>query len=209
MTDASVKALSVLRHTDNMQWYVVPILVFAIYIYIVEIEKRNWSAVLLGIAFWAAEFIWEMFNALILHFTQYAPVWCTPGPSAFTIYAGLNIEICLFFAILGILIIKVLPEDKNVKILRVPNRLFIPVTMGLIGVSVEILLNRCNLLIWDYSWWNWPHFYLIAIGYCAPFTGLVWLHDNLSLKAKKTLAIAVPILAIACHIIFAVALKWV
>ena len=209
MTDASIKALSVLRHTDHMQWYVVPILVFVIYIYVVEIERKNWGAVLLGIAFWAAEFIWEMFNASILHFTQYAPLWCTPGPSAYTIYAGLNIEICLFFAICGVLIIKALPEDKNMKILAIPNRLFIPILMGLAGVFVEVLLNRCDLLIWDYKWWSWPRVYLIIIAYCAPFTGLAWLHDNLTMKAKVAAAIVVSLLAITCHVVFASMLGWV
>jgi len=209
MTDASAQALAVLRNADNMQWYVVPIFVFAVYIYIVEIEKRNWSAVLLGIAMWATETIWEMLNALLLHFTQYAPLWSTPGKSAYVIYVGLNIEITLFFSVVGLMVIKALPEDKNMKILGIPNRLFIPTLMGLTGVLVEVLLNRCDRLIWDWWWWGWPHVYLIVIAYCAPWIVLAWLHDNLSMRSKRIGAIVMPLLAIVCHLIFATILGWI
>jgi len=209
MTEASIQALNVLRRADNMQWYVVPILVIVIYIYIVEIEKRNWSAVLLGIILWASETTWEMFNALILHFTQYAPLWSTPGKSAYVIYVGLNIEITLFFSIVGLMLIKALPEDKNMKIMGIPNRIFIPTLMGLLGVFVEVILNQCDLLIWDWWFWGWPHVYLIVIGYCAPWLCLAWLHDNLSMRSKKIGAVFTLMLAIVCHIVFATILGWI
>jgi len=71
------------------------------------------------------------------------------------------------------------------------------------------LLNRCGMLIWDYKFWCWPNIYLIVIGYCAPLLVLVWLHDRLSLRAKKIGAILMPALAGVCHLIFAVMLGWV
>jgi hypothetical protein len=74
---------------------------------------------------------------------------------------------------------------------------------------VEVLLNRSNMLIWDYKFWNWPNVYLIAIGYCAPLLALVWLHDNLSLRQKKIGVILMSALAITCHIVFATILGWV
>lgn len=209
MTDASVQALSVLRITDNMQWYIIPLLVSVFYVYFVEIEKRNWSPVLLGLAFWAGEFIWEMFNALILHFTNYAPLWTTPGKSAFVIYAGLNIEISFFFAVYGLIVLKILPEDKKMKIMGIPNRIFIPVILGLCGLFVEVLLNKSNMLIWSYNFWNWPNVYLIAVAYCLPMLVLVWLHDTLSLRAKKIGLVLVSVLAVVCHIVFASILGWV
>ncbi|MCE5211984.1 MAG: hypothetical protein LLG40_10555 [Deltaproteobacteria bacterium] len=209
MTDASVQALSVLRITDNMQWYIIPLLVSVFYVYFVEIEKRNWSPVLLGLAFWAGEFIWEMFNALILHFTNYAPLWTTPGKSAFVIYAGLNIEISFFFAVYGLMVLKILPEDKKMKIMGIPNRIFIPVILGLCGLFVEVLLNKSNMLIWSYNFWNWPNVYLIAVAYCLPMLVLVWLHDTLSLRAKKIGLVLVSVLAVVCHIVFASILGWV
>jgi len=209
MTDASLQALSVLRHTENMQWYIVPLLVSVFYVYFVEIEKKNWSPVLLGLAFWATEFIWEILNALLLHITDYSALWTTPGKSAFVIYAGLNIEISFFFAVYGLMVLKILPQDKNMKILGIPNRLFIPTILGLAGVFVEVLLNKANMLIWAYKHWNWPNIYFIVIAYCVPLLVLVWLHDNLSLRAKKIAVVLMSTLAIVCHIVFATILGWI
>ena len=210
MTEASEQVLRILRSTDNMQWYVVPLLVFVIYVYVVEVGRRNWSAVLLGIALWAAELTWEMFNALILHFTQYAPLWCTPGGnSAFVIYAGLNIEIEFFFAVGGLMVVKSLPEDKNMRIAGIPNRILIPMGFGLTAVLVEVLLNRSGLLIWAYPWWNWPHIWLIILGYCLPWLGLAWCHDHLSLAAKKRMALLLVLSAVILHILFVNVLGWI
>ena len=122
-----------------------------------------------------------------LHITDYAPLWTTPGKSAFVIYAGLNIEISFFFAVYGLMVLKIMPEDKNMKILGIPNRFFIPTVLGLSGLFVEVLLNRSNMLIWTYKFWNWPNVCLIAIAYVAPLLALVWLHDNLSLGQKRLL----------------------
>lgn len=209
MTEASERALSVLRSADNMQWYVVPMLIFVAYIYIHEVERRNFSAVWLGIATWAAELVWEMFNASILHFTGYAPLWSAPGRSAFVIYAGLNIEISLFFAVAALLLIKLLPKDKSLRILGMPNRIFIPVLGALVAVGAEAVLNRAGLLVWDWWFWRWPHVYLIFIAYCAPALFLAWAHDKASLRSKRRWAIILLLLAALCHIVFASLLKWV
>ncbi len=209
MTDASVAVLNNLRSTANMQWYVVPLLIFVIYVYVTEAEKKNWSAVLLGIATWAGELVWEMFNALVLHFTQYASMWSTPGKSAFIIYSGLNIEIASFFAVAGVIVVKSLPEDRHLKILGISNRIFLPVFWGLVAVFVEVLLNQCDMLIWDYAWWSWPNIWLIVIVYILPWALITWAHDNLTLKAKKIGAIAAVCSAIVCHVTFAVILGWI
>jgi len=209
MTAESIQALSVLRNTENMQWYIIPLLTMVVYIYFVEVERKNWSVVILGLTFWAAEFTWEIGNALLLHITDYAPLWTTPGKSSFVIYAGLNIEICFFFAVYGLMVLKILPEDKTMKIMGIPNRFFIPTIIGLCGLFVEVILNQCNMLIWTYSFWKWPNLYLLAIGYCLPLLILTWLHDNLSLRQKKIALVFTASAAIVCHIVFAVVLKWI
>jgi hypothetical protein len=210
MSPASEQALSILRDTGNLQWYVIPLLIFVIYAYVNEIERKNWHAVTLGIAFWAGEFIWEMFNALVLKVNGWAPMWITPGGnSAYVIYVGLNIEIAFFFAVAALLVIKVLPADRSLKILGVSNRVFIPVVMGLASVCVEVLLNRAGLLVWDNVWWQWPHIWLIVVAYCLPFLAVAWCHDNLRLKTKAIAAVLLPVLAVSCHLIFATWLGWI
>lgn len=209
MSEASLEVLAALRRTDNLQWYVVPLFIFVIYVYVVECQKEDWSAVLLGIAFWGAELIWEMLNALVLHFTAFAPLWTTPGRSAFVIYAGLNIEICLFFAVTGILVIKSLPRDRELMILGLSNRLIIPIGFGLLGVFVEVLLNRGGLLIWDWWFWGWPHIWLILVAYCGPLWIVAWCHDHWSMGTKKKAAVWLPALALLCHLLLATGLHWI
>ena len=121
MTESSIAVLKALRSIENLQWYVVPLFVFVIYLYVNEIEKKNWSAVLIGICTFFGEAVWEMFNALVLHFSGYAALWSTPGKSAYIIYAGLNVEIASFFAIAGLIVVKSLPEDKELKSVDFPT----------------------------------------------------------------------------------------
>jgi len=210
MTESSLQALDVLRKTNNVQWYIVPLLVLVIYVYVNEIEKKNWSAVLLGISASAGEFIWEMFNACVLHFSGHAPLWGTPGGnSSYVLYVGLNIEIIFFFAMAGVILVKALPAQRNLKILGVPNRIFIPTCLGLLSVGVETLLNRAGLLTWDWVWWGWPHVWLIICAYCGFFLFLAWCHDHFSLRTKAYTAVLLPIAAICCHIVLTDVLGWI
>lgn len=209
MTSASQKVLSILRSTDNMQWYVVPLLIFVIYVYVAEAERKNWSVFYIGICTWAGELIWEMFNGLVLHFSGYAALWSTPGQSAYVLYAGLNIEIAAFFAVAGVIITKSLPEDRARKVMGIPNRIFLPVFWGLLAVTVETLLNQAGLLVWDYWWWKWPHLWLIIFVYVSPWFLITWAYDNMSLATKKKWAAILVVSAAALHVLLAVVLKWI
>ncbi len=209
MTDASLQALSVLRSTENLQWYVVPLLIIILYIYIAEIEKKNWEVLLLGIYSFANGWILEIVNALILHFTGYAPLWITPGSSAFVIYVGWNIEIFVLAAVGGILVLKSLPADKDMKIMGIPNRIFIPIFWAIFAVGIEILLNRAGILVWEYKHWSWPNIYLIVIWWTIPYFGLARMHDRTPLKTKKRLAVIFPAIAVVMHVVFASILGWV
>ena len=75
-----------------------------------------------GLAFWGMDWFNEIWNALVFHFSGYAPVWGAPGDTAFLILIGLNIEICFMFAIAGIAFGKLLPADARMKILGIPNQ---------------------------------------------------------------------------------------
>jgi hypothetical protein len=209
MTESSKAVLEALRSTENLQWYVVPLLIFVIYVYVTEAERKNWHAFYIGIAVWAGELIWEMINALILHFTQFASLWSTPGKSAYILYSGLNIEIAAFFAVVGVILVKSLPEDRSVKIIGVPNRVFLPVFWGIISVTVEVLLNRAGLLVWDWWWWGWPNLYLVVAVYVIPWFGITIAHDRMSLQTKKRCAAVLVVSAVLCHCIFAVWLVWI
>lgn len=209
MTPESLQALAQLRSPDHFQWYVVTLLAVVIYAYVDTARRGEHGKVVLALAFWAGEFIWEMINALVLHFSGYAALWTTPGDSAFIVYVGLNIEISLMFGLAPLVLLNLLPADRELKILGINNRLFLPVAVGLVCVLVESVLNAWGALAWAWTYWSWPHIEFIAVAYCLPFVLLAWLHDHWSMRARL-IGLGVTVAgAVACHLVLAVWLRWV
>lgn len=154
MTDSALQALAILRDGSLFQWYVIPLFALVVYVYAVEVERRNWNLIFAGLAFWGMDWFNEIWNALVLHFSNYAPVWAAPGKTAYLIFVGLNIEICFMFAIAGIGFGKMLLANKHQRVLGVPNRLLIAMIGAAFCVVVELWLNSVGALTWEYSWWN-------------------------------------------------------
>ena len=210
MTPASEQALRILRDPTLLQWYVIPLFVLVVYVYTVEVERGSWSKVLAGLAFYGMDWLNEIWNGLLLHLSGRSAAWTTPGGTAYLIFIGLTIEISLMFAIMGILYAKLLPADREMRILGVPNRWFIAVTFAVVCVLVEIVLNRAGMLVWEYRWWNVPHVWLIVlIGY-LPFTVMgSWVHDMPSRTRQVATVLAIYGLDAAAILVFGVALRWI
>ena len=210
LTESAQQALSILRDGSQFQWYIIPLFVLVVYVYAVEIERRNWSLVFCGLALWGMDWFNEIWNSLVFHFSGYAPVWGAPAKTAYLILIGLNIEICFMFFILGIVFAKMLPRDKNLKILGVPNRFFFMVVNTVLCVFIEVLLNKVGALTWDYSWWSIRAPWLIfLVGYFYFFLVAFWVYDMKTVRSK---AIAVGIIYavdIAALIVFGCILKWI
>ncbi len=209
-TDSALEATKILRDGSLFQWYVIPLFALVVYVYAVEIERRNWNLVFAGLAFWGMDWFNEIWNSLVYHFTEYAPVWGAPGDTAYLILIGLNIEICFMFAIAGITFGKMLPKGTRLKVLGVPNRLLFAVTGSAFCVFVEVLLNSAGALTWDYPWWNARAPWLILLfGYLHFFLVSFWVHDMEKLKNKAVAVGAIFAFDIACVIVFGVVLKWI
>ena len=204
------EALALLRDASQYRWYTVVLLALVLYVYAVEIERRNWDVILAGLAFWGMDWINEVANGLWLHFTKYSAVWTTTGETSYQILIGLNLEIAFLFSISGIIVAKSLPPDPKQKILGVPNRWLVVVGWSCFAVLVEILLNRTGYFNWTYPWWNWPNFWLIIpFGYGTFLVWCVVVHDmkkrSSQLKAVGALwGIAVPAL-----VVFGPVLRWI
>ena len=189
-TEASLEALSKLRQLNPVTgWYVVTLLVIVLYIYGVEIKKaretNNWSTVFAGLTLLGLDLINEIWNGLVFAFSNYSAFWTTPGASAYIILIGWNIEIAFMFSIGGIVFAKFLPDDKNKKILGLPNRWAMAIGFTLFSVFVEILLNLGNYLIWEYVFWNWYNPILIFfIGYFHFYVGTFYVYDLPERKDK-------------------------
>jgi len=210
MTEFSRQALAILRDASQFKWYVIPLLAIVFYIYTTEMEKKNWSLVLAGLAFWGMDWFNEIWNALVFHFTGYAPVWGAPGNTAFLILIGLNIEIMFMFAIAGIVWTKMLPPDRKTKVLGIPNRAFIAVAGAIFCVIIEILLNAANALTWEYSWWSASAPWLIFLfGYLTFFVIAFWVFDMKTIKSKLITVGTIWGVVIVSLIVFIPILKWI
>jgi hypothetical protein len=212
MTHASQDALTILRHTGHCEWNVLFGLGLAVYAYVAEIQKKNWDAILMGLLFSSAEFIWEVINALILHFTGYAPLWVTPAGTSFLILSGINIEIFLLFMLAGLCLVKTLQAfdgEPDKKILGIGYKYFIPLCFGLFCAFVEALLNRAGLLIWTYKYWNFPHLWSIVINYLTPFFLCTWGHFKVKRPRKIRLLGLFLVADAALWAVFAEMLGWI
>ncbi|HSR29373.1 MAG TPA: hypothetical protein VLY63_02330 [Anaerolineae bacterium] len=209
-SESAQQALSILRDGSQFVWYVIPLFAIVVYVYAVEIERRNWDLLFAGLAFWGMDWFNEIWNALIFHFTNYAPVWGAPGQTAYLILIGLNIEISFMFAIAGITFGKMLPPDKKLKILGIPNRLLIAVGGAAFCVFVEILLNSIGALTWDYPWWSASAPWLIFLfGYLTFFLVSFWVHDMQSIKSKAITVGVIFAVDIVAILVFGVMLQWI
>jgi hypothetical protein len=152
----------------------------------------------------------EIWNGLVFYFTNYAPVWGAPGRTAYLILIGLNIEICFMFAIAGIAFAKMLPPDKRLKILGLPNRLVIAIGGSIFCVFVEVLLNGAGALTWEYPWWNAGAPWLIfLVGYLPFFLVSFWVHDMSSVRRQATVVGGILGFDLLCLIVFAAILGWI
>jgi len=209
-SEAAQQAQRILRDGSQFQWYVIPLLALVLYVYAVEVERRNWDVLYAGLALWGMDWFNETWNSLVFHFTDYAPVWGAPGKTAYLILIGLNIEICFMFAIAGIVFTKMLPKDRHAKILGLPNRWVLAVGMSALCVFVEVLLNAVGALTWDYAWWNTTAPWLIFLfGYFHFFVVAFWVHDLRGVSKKAAVVGAIYAIDVVLLVVFGAILGWI
>jgi len=210
LTEASQQALKILRDADLFQWYVVPLFALVVYVYAVEVERRNWSIVFAGLAFYGMDLFNEIWNALVLHFTDRSAVWTAPGATAYLIFVGLTIEITFMFAVAGVAFAKLLPADKSLKILGIPNRWLFAVVNSIFCVFVEVVLNSAGALVWEYPWWNFPNIGLIVLfGYLPFMVVSFWVYDMEKIRNKIATVSVIYAVDLTAIILFAWLLGWI
>lgn len=204
------QAEHMLRAPGQLDWAVITLLALVVYVYAVEVERRNWSAILAGLAFWLMDWCNEIVNALFLHFNGRGALWTTTGRTSFLILIGLTVEISLFFAINGIVFVKLLPADRNVRILGLPNRWAIAIALSIVSVVVELLLHADGVFHWYYWWWNVATFPVIVVfGYLTFYVVAFWVYDMRSRRCQlQTVGGLATIVGLGV-LIFGVVLGWI
>ena len=216
MTRASIKALNGLRDLSTLQWYFVPLLALTFYVYTIEMKKAketgNWNALFAGATLFGADYLNETLNGWILNISGHSALWTAPGTTALRTMVGWNIEIVFMFAILGIIYYNTIDEDKNVKILGVPNRWFWAIGYSAFSVFIEILLNKGGHLVWEYPFWNrsLKGIWLIFIfGYFWFFAITKFVIEQTSVKKKIAVIGSLYGAATLLNIIAGLFLGWI
>ena len=209
-TETASLANSILRDGSQFQWYIIPLLAFVFYVYVGEVEKRNLNLVFAGLAFWGMDWINEIINSLVFHYTNYAPIWGAPSKTAFLILIGLNIEIMFMFAVSGIIWSKMLLPAKKTKILGIPNRAFVAIGGAAFCVFIEYLLNSAGALTWEYPWWNrGAPWFIFLFGYLTFFVIAFWVFDMKTIKNQLLTIGTIWTTVIVSLIIFIPVLHWI
>jgi hypothetical protein len=207
---SAAQAQALVRDSSHFQWYVIPFLLFVVYAYTEQAAAKRWSVVLGGIAFWLMDWINEIGNGLLFHFSGFAPAWGTPGSSAYVILIGLNIEITFMFAIMGLVAVRMLPADPKLKILGINNRWLFASVSSVLCVFVELWLNHIGALTWEWRGWNVGAPFLIwLLGYMPFYVVAYWVHDMQSLKRQIVTVGCLAGSVVAGLAIFAGWLGWI
>lgn len=210
-TREAEQALEQVRNVSALQWSVLPLVAVMLYVYAREIQEKNYNTLFTCLAFAGCGLLLEMLNGLIMHWTGRAALWVAAGESSYLIFVGINIEIVLCFSIIWAAAARVLPEDREMKILGLPNRLVFAGTFGLLSMCTEALLNRAGLLVWEWWWFKWPYALpQILVFYTLAWYGLIRFQDSeISFRDRGRVVGVIYAVLVTAFVIFAVILKWV
>lgn len=209
VTQSAEQALSILRDGSQFQWYVIPLLLLVMYVYAQQASQGRWSVLLGGLAFWLMDWVNEIWNGLVFYFSGYAPVWGAPDDTAFLILIGLNVEIMLMFAVMGVTAMLTLPPDPQARILGVNNRWIWAAGNSAAAVAIEIWLNHIGALTWEWAYWRTGFPWLIfLIGYMPFFVVGAWVHDMQSRARQLVVVGGLGLSVTASLLLFIPVLGW-
>lgn len=211
ITDATREALNMLREPSTFQWSTITLFLLTFYVYAVEVEARRFHVVLAGIAFWLWDWFNEIVNAVILHATDHSALWTINRETSYLILIGLCIEIAFMFLILPVAYVKLLPRDREMKVLGIPNRWFFIVACSVLAVIIEVVLNQLGALEWEYWYWNFPFVPLIVLFGYMPFFWIATVVYDLGDNRRAQLRIvgAQAAVVVSMLVVFGPVLNWI
>jgi hypothetical protein len=204
-----LEAEKLIRDPAQFKWYAVSLLAIVLVIYAHEVERGRLDVVAAGLAVWLADWFNEILNSVILELSDRSPLWATTGETAYQFLVGLNVEISFQFALGGIVFAKLLPADRAKRILGMPNRLAIALSLSVVSVLVELFLHETGSFHWDYWWWNTPFVPLILVfGYLWFYLYAAWVFDAPDQRARWRRLGGLAAINVAMALVFGVGLGW-
>ena len=189
---AADAAKAAVRSTANFDWTFIAILALVVCGgYLPQIKNKNWNGIFAALALYGVHWFYEITNAVICHFTGYALWHVSPESTSFILLVGVCWELSMMFSVAGFTA-DLLPEDKNMKILGINNRIFFAIASALGFALFEIFLASTPAFIWVYKWWGFlpvfittyiPFFLAAYLTYDAKrstqkkFCGILWAVD--------------------------------
>ncbi len=203
--EATQQALSILRSGETFQWYIIPLIMFLVYIYFNEYDRKNYKGIAAGLSLYMVHWFYEIGNALIQHFSGHA-LWTVPEGTGFLLLVGVCAEISIMFAAAGLVYSKLLDENPKYKIFGISDRLLVGVGTAAFFSIFEIFLAKTPTFIWVYPWWgSFPVFITVYIPF---FVISMYSYDW---KPKTQIMFIGSLFAINAImlIVFAGFLKWI
>jgi len=199
------QALSILRTGENFNWVVITLLALVVYVYTNEYSKKNFKGIAAGLSLYLVHWFYEIINALIQHFSGHA-LWTVPTGTSFLLLVGVGIELSFMFAIAGLVLSKLLPEDPKAKILGINNRIFMAVANAALFSVIEIFLAKTPAFHWVYPWWgSLPVFITVYI----PFFVVSFLCFDWAPRVQRRVIGALFVVDALMLAVFAGVLGWI
>ncbi len=143
-------AKAAVRSTANFNWSFIAIFAFVVMIYVDEIHKKNYKAIAAALMLYSVHWLYEIANAVICYFTGYALWTVSPESTSYILLIGVSWELSMMFAVAGFTS-KLLPANKDMKILGINNRIVFAIGSALLFSLVEIFLASTPAFIWVYK----------------------------------------------------------
>lgn len=143
-----------IRNTDNFNWTFIFTFTIVVYIYFTEIKNKNYRGIAAGLALYGVHWLYEIVNAIIQSVSGFALWTVSPESTSFILLIGVSWELSMMFAIAGLIMSKLLPENKDMKILGMNNRILFTLMNAAFFSIFEIFLAGTPAFIWTYSWWG-------------------------------------------------------
>ena len=150
---ASIAKLAI-RDSSNFNWTFIALLAVVVYIYATEFKNGNFRNIAAGLALYTVHWFYEIMNAVICSAGGYALWTVSPESTSFILLIGVSWELSMMFAVAGVALSKLLPEDRGLKIAGINNRIFFAVANAALFSVIEIFLASTPAFIWVYPWWG-------------------------------------------------------
>lgn len=149
--DASILAV---RDTTNFNWTFITIFALVVYIYFNELAHKNYKGVVASLALYGVHWLYEIVNAIIGTAAGHALWTVSASSTSFILLIGVSWELSMMFAVAGLAMSKLLPKDKDLKILGINNRVLFAIGNAAFFAIFEIFLAGTPAFIWVYPWWG-------------------------------------------------------